>query len=36
MRVSGLLNTVILSETASRNFEMGMEQLQGQTEGLKR
>ena len=28
--------TVILSETASRNFEMGMEQLQGQTEGLKR
>ena len=28
--------TVILSETASRNFEMGMEQQQGQTESLKR
>ena len=36
MRVIGLLNTVILSETASRNFEMGMEQQQGQTESLKR
>ena len=36
MRVTGLLNTVILSETASRNFEMGMEQQQGQTESLKR
>ena len=36
MRVTGLLNTVILSETASRNFEMGMEQQQGQTENLKR
>ena len=36
MRVAGLINTVILSETASRNFEMGMEQQQGQTENLKR
>lgn len=36
MRVTGLLNTVILSETASRNFEMGMKQQQGQTESLKR
>ena len=36
LRVTGLLNTVILSETASRNFEIGMEQQQGQTEGLKR
>ena len=36
MRGTGLLNTVILSETASRNFEMGMEQQQGQTESLKR
>ena len=36
MRVTGLLNTGILSEMASRNFEMGMEQQQGQTESLKR
>lgn len=36
LRVSGLLNTVILSETASQNFEQGMSQQQGQTENLKR
>ena len=36
LRVTGLLNTVILSETASRNFEQGMAQQQGQAEGLKR
>ena len=36
LRVSGLLNTVILSEAASQNFEQGMSQQQGQTENLKR
>ena len=36
MRVTGLLNAVILSETASRNFEIGMEQQQEQTESLRR
>lgn len=36
MRVTGLLHSVILSETASRNFEQGMAQQQGQTENLKR
>lgn len=36
LRVSGLLNTVILSEAASQNFEQGMLQQQGQTENLKR
>lgn len=36
MRVAGMLNTVILSEAASRNFEQGMSQQQGQTENLKR
>lgn len=36
LRVTGLLNTVILSETVSRNFEQGMSEQQGQTENLKR
>lgn len=36
LRVSGLLNTVILSEAASQNFEQGMSRQQGQTENLKR
>ena len=36
LRVSGLLNTVILSEAAAQNFEQGMSQQQGQTENLKR
>lgn len=36
LRVTGLLNTVILSEAASRNFEQGLSQQQGQTENLKR
>lgn len=36
LRVAGLLNTIILSEAASRNFEQGMSQLQGETESLKR
>lgn len=36
LRVTGLLNTVILSEAASQNFEQGMSQQQGQTENLKR
>lgn len=36
LRVTGLLNTVILSETASQNFEQGMSAQQGQTENLKR
>lgn len=35
-RVTGLLNTVLLSEMASRNFEQGMAEQQGQTENLKR
>ena len=33
---TGMLNTVILSEAASQNFEQGMSQQQGQTENLKR
>lgn len=36
LRVAGVLNTVLLSETASRNFEQGMSEQQGQTETLKR
>lgn len=36
IRVTGLLNTVILSEMASRNFELGMTEQRGQTENLKR
>lgn len=36
LRVAGLLNTVILSETASRNFEQGISEQQGQAENLKR
>lgn len=36
LRVAGVLNTVLLSETASRNFEQGMSEQQGQTENLKR
>lgn len=36
IRVTGMLNTVILSEAASQNFEQGMSQQQGQTENLKR
>ena len=36
MRVTGLLNTVILSEAASQNFEQGMSEQRGQTENLKR
>ena len=36
LRVTGLLNTVILSEAASQNFEQGMSAQQGQTENLKR
>lgn len=36
MRVIGLLNTVILSEAASRNFEQGMSQQQTQAETMKR
>ena len=36
LRVTGLLNTVILSEAASQNFEQGMSQQQGQAENLKR
>ncbi len=36
LRVTGLLNTVILSEAASQNFELGMSEQQGQTENLKR
>lgn len=36
LRVTGLLNTVILSEAASQNFEQGMSAEQGQTENLKR
>lgn len=36
VRVTGILNTVLLSEMASRNFELGMAEQQGQTENLKR
>ncbi len=36
LRVSGMLNSIILSETASWNFEQGMAAQQGQTENLKR
>ena len=36
LRVAGVLNTVLLSEAASRNFEQGMSEQQGQTENLKR
>lgn len=36
LRVTGMLNTVILSEMASRNFEQGMSEQQGQAENLKR
>jgi hypothetical protein len=36
LRVAGVLNTVLLSETASRNFEQRMSEQQGQTENLKR
>ena len=36
MRVTGMLNTIILSEAASQNFEQGMSQQQGQTENLRR
>ena len=36
MRTTGLLNTVVLSEAASQNFEQGMSEQQGQTENLKR
>ena len=36
MRVTGMLNTVILSEAASQNFEQEMSRQQGQTENLRR
>lgn len=36
LRVTGMLNTVILSEAASQNFEQGMSAQQGQAENLKR
>ena len=36
MRITGMLNTIILSEAASQNFEQGMSQQQGQTENLRR
>ena len=36
MRVTGVLNTILLSEVASQNFEQGMIQQQGQTENMKR
>lgn len=36
MRVTGMLNMVILSEAASQNFEQGMSRQQGQTENLRR
>ena len=35
-RVTGILNTVLLSEMVSRNFEQGMAEQRGQTENLKR
>ena len=36
LRVTGMLNTVILSEAASQNFEREMSAQQGQAENLKR
>ena len=36
LRVTGVLNTVILSETASQNFERGMSEQRAQSENLKR
>ena len=36
LRVTGMLNTVILTEAASQNFEQGMSQQQEQAENLKR
>lgn len=36
MRVAGMVNTIVLSEVASQNFEQGMNQQQGQTENLRR
>lgn len=36
LRVTGVLNTVLLSEMASRNFEQGVAEQRGQTENLKR
>ena len=36
LRVTGVLNTVILSEAASQNFERGMSEQRAQSENLKR
>lgn len=36
LRITGMLNTVILSEAASQNFEQGMSRQQEQTENLRR
>lgn len=36
MRVAGTINTIVLSEVASQNFEQGMNRQQGQTENLRR
>ena len=36
LRVTGVLNTVILSEAAAQNFERGMSEQRAQSENLKR
>ena len=36
MRVTGIINGIILSEQASRNFEQGMSEQQGQNEQIRR
>lgn len=36
MRVAGMVNTLVLSEVASQNFEQGMNRQQEQTENLRR
>jgi len=36
MRVAGMVNTIVLSQQASQNFEQGMSEQQGQNEQIRR
>ena len=36
MRVTGMVNAIVLSEQASQNFEQGMSEQQGQNEQIRR
>ena len=36
MRVAGMVNTIVLSQQASRNFEQGMSEQQNREEQIKR